>query len=325
MNRERDITFDIMKGIGILLVITCHFFGWNHPLLANSINSFHMPMFFIVAGFFSKTYTNWKSALGQIWNYIKRLWEPFCFIQILIVLWGLFLVVAQQGDINSVISDFLSIFWADVYGPTTSFGKLSIGVTWFLMALLVAKIILLPLTRTGGWAIPISLVLAYGTILLHDIFPYSIWCISLGITALPFVTIGWWVKNHKIPLWVKIFITALWPVAIIFAKLDMFEFLWECYILNTLGACGGTYCLFLLCKFFATKTHITAKALASLGLWSLAIMCFHHFEMETHMTDHILALIPFSFSIGVKYIFRYIITIGMAVLAMHTPLIKKIF
>ena len=284
-----------------------------------------MPMFFILAGYFSKSFVDWSSTKVLLKKYFKRLYGPFCFTQILIVIWGLFLLSTHQNDINNVLKDTLSIFWADVYGPTTSFGRLSIGVTWFLMALLVAKIILLPLSRTGGWAIPISLILAYGTILLHDIFPYSIWCISLGITALPFVTIGWWVKNHKIPLWVKIITIITWPISIFFSKLVMFDFIFDGFPLNIIGALGGTYCFYLFCHFLSQKTAYTAKALASLGLWSLAIMCFHHFEMETHMTNHILALIPVSFSIGVKYIFRYIITIGMAVLAMHTPLIKKIF
>lgn len=56
MTNTRNVTFDIMKGIGIMLMVTCHFFGWNHPVMDKVINSFHMPMFFIIAGYFSQPY-----------------------------------------------------------------------------------------------------------------------------------------------------------------------------------------------------------------------------------------------------------------------------
>ena len=54
---ERNTTFDIMKGIGILLVIIGHsdLIVKNTDSIGPSslIDSFHMPMFFIVCGFFS--------------------------------------------------------------------------------------------------------------------------------------------------------------------------------------------------------------------------------------------------------------------------------
>ncbi len=51
--KQRNLTFDIMKGIGILLVLIGHV--WQLPdSIHQTIYSFHMPMFFIVAGYFSK-------------------------------------------------------------------------------------------------------------------------------------------------------------------------------------------------------------------------------------------------------------------------------
>ena len=37
--KNRDATFDIMKGIGILLVIICHIWGWNHHCLQQVVLS----------------------------------------------------------------------------------------------------------------------------------------------------------------------------------------------------------------------------------------------------------------------------------------------
>lgn len=53
MSQNRDITFDMMKGIGIILVIIGHLahgFGWLVP----AIYTFHMPLFFILSGYFYK-------------------------------------------------------------------------------------------------------------------------------------------------------------------------------------------------------------------------------------------------------------------------------
>ena len=50
---NRDTAFDITKAIGILLMILVHCSGLPH-LLRNFIFSFHMPLFFIVSGYFYK-------------------------------------------------------------------------------------------------------------------------------------------------------------------------------------------------------------------------------------------------------------------------------
>ena len=51
MGKTRVVTFDILKGIGILLVIVGHTFMKE---IGPCIQAVHMPLFFIVAGFFYK-------------------------------------------------------------------------------------------------------------------------------------------------------------------------------------------------------------------------------------------------------------------------------
>ena len=54
IQKKRDIAIDVMKGIGILLVLLGHV--WPPlPVIHNIAVSFHMPMFFMVAGYFSKS------------------------------------------------------------------------------------------------------------------------------------------------------------------------------------------------------------------------------------------------------------------------------
>lgn len=50
MKKKRDITFDIMKGVAILAMIAGHCFI---PLkLHHFIYIWHMPLFFMVSGYF---------------------------------------------------------------------------------------------------------------------------------------------------------------------------------------------------------------------------------------------------------------------------------
>ena len=314
-----------MKGIGILLVITDHFYSWNHPFLASCINSFHMPMFFIVAGYFSKSFSSWDNAKTQMKKYAVRLLPAYFFTQFFIILWAVLMAFTKKEGWNPVIQQSLSLLWADPYGPATPWGTLSIGIVWFLIALFVAKCLLLPLSRLRGWAIPVSFVLAVGAILVHRVFPHSFWCISLGLTALPSVTIGWWVRTHKIPVWLIIVSVICWVLAILYSHLGMYDMIWDCYPLDFVGACGGTYCLYLFCKFFGNYLKVIPRVFAILGIWSLAIMCFHNLETHCHLGSHIMALIPFVLPVWGQYVFRYLLTIALAVIAVKLPVLKKVF
>lgn len=63
----RDATFDVMKGVAILLVIVGHLHQsadvgdlFVYKAIKRCIFSFHMPLFFILAGYFFKKKTFWE-------------------------------------------------------------------------------------------------------------------------------------------------------------------------------------------------------------------------------------------------------------------------
>lgn len=314
-----------MKGIGILLVITAHFFGWNHPVLGRVITSFHMPMFFIIAGYFSKASVDWKGARTQIRKYAKRLLPAFVFTQGIIVLWTVMMALTNNGGWDAPVRETLSFFWADPHGPETPWGRLTIGVIWFIVALFVSKLLLLLLSKLEGWSIPVSIFLSLGAVLLHRVFPFSIWCISLGLVALPFLTIGWWVRTHSIPVWLKVVCVICWVLAILFSKLDLYEYTWHCFPLDLLGACGGTIALYYVSLLIGKHSRFVSRGLGILGVWSLAIMCFHDLELHCHLGNHMMAVLPFSLPVWGQYMFRYVLTIALAAIAVNLPLVKRFF
>ena len=323
--KERETTFDIMKGIGVLLVMTGHFFGWNHPVLSQVILSFHMPLFFIVAGYFSKAYVDGPTTRNHIRHFFGRLIPPMAVTQLAIVVWSVLMVVVKHEGWDPVICDSLSLLWADVDGPMTPWGKLTLGVIWFLGALFVAKSLLIPLSQLNHWAIPVSLALSFGTVLLHRAFPYSIWCIALGLTALPFVTIGWWIKKHPFPLWLNLLAIGCWIAAIFFSRLEMYTFTWGCYPLDILGAYGGTYCVYWLSKWMGTYFKHLPRFFAFLGTISLAIMCAHCFEIDSHLGTHTLSWAGGGFPDWLVFVWRYALTIGLAIVLVHIPRVKSFF
>lgn len=316
-----------MKGIGILLVLLGH--TWGLPeYLRQVINSFHMPMFFIVAGYFSKSYHQIDDKKATIKRYFRRLVVPYFFTSIFFILFFILLSIAKN-DWNIAIRSVLSVFYADVVGLKTPFGRLYIGVMWFLLALFWSKVYLLYITKYPKYVLLIAFTLGIGALLLHKVFPCSIWCLSISFVSLPFVAIGWWLRNYKvkIPIYVKLFLVVCWLYVIVkMIVVDMYDYRWDCYPLNVLGALGGTYVLYVISLFINKNLKYTTKLLSYLGFISLAIVCFHNFEIDTRLRNHILAFFPgIPFPYYFKVFFSYMITMIMAVAATKLPVLRIIY
>lgn len=122
MNTTRDITFDIMKGIGILLVIIGHLAHGYGPLIP-IIYTFHMPLFFIVSGYFYKQ----KNPAELFKRDIKLLVIPYLLVSLLLIIYGVVIsIIKQEPD------SFYYWFSALLYAGTP-LG--SIGPLWFLLAM----------------------------------------------------------------------------------------------------------------------------------------------------------------------------------------------
>lgn len=328
MAQTRDNTFDIMKGIGILLVLLGHV--WELQYIDKIIYSFHMPLFFLIAGYFSHSYKDY--ALSDISNvilkYARRLVVPFVITTIFTV--GMFMVLAvAKHNWNDVITQLLSLLWGDICLLETPWGGVCVGVVWFLLALFWAKTFLLLLSRWERWVLPISFLLSIGALLLHSVFPYSIWCISIGLVALPFVALGWWLRHHHVPYWVYAICIICLIIANIYSSLDMYDYIFDCYPLDVIGACGGTLCVYFLSRLInrcGESMRWIPNTFEYLGQISLTVVCVHSFEISTHLGSHIVALTPWApLPLWALYIVRYALTILLAIAVVHTPYLKKVF
>lgn len=134
---ERIKWLDIAKGLTIICTIIGHtvLFGSQ---IRNLIFSFHMPLFFLIAG-----YTIKKIAMNQLWvatvKDFKRLIVPCIGLRILNAGFDFFV---NHRTFKEVFFDNLMRFlWGNgneyVYGD---FEFLGIGVIWFLIALFWGKL-----------------------------------------------------------------------------------------------------------------------------------------------------------------------------------------
>lgn len=98
MNSYRDYTWDVVRGIGILMVVLGH--CAPRPLV-DFVYLFHMGLFFFVSGYFLKI-TDTGSFLENEKKYIKRklrtLWLPF-------VIFTLFILGLQDFFVNHYMAE----------------------------------------------------------------------------------------------------------------------------------------------------------------------------------------------------------------------------
>lgn len=121
---------DIAKGIAILLMVIGHELPMT-SLIRMVIFSFHMPLFFILSGFTSRTVTSWT----EIKRRVPRLLQIWCLAAIMIFLYELECVILQQTSfIQALHLSLLGIFWGSNIGSLVS-----PGVMWFLFVFAWAK------------------------------------------------------------------------------------------------------------------------------------------------------------------------------------------
>ena len=196
VQENRDITFDILKGFGILLMLCGHYWPnshWAHQI----IYSFHMPLFFLVAGYFS------KPLKVDVWQAIKknakRLLLPFLVTQLLLVAWGGIQTMAKH-DMSYVIKPFLSLLWGGTDVIDSQYGMIYVGPMWFLSALFWAKTVFeCLLTKIHDWRLMfICVAMSVMAIMLHKLTS-SPWNILQGLSFLTFLSIGYLAKQKLFP------------------------------------------------------------------------------------------------------------------------------
>ena len=130
--QERKKWIDIAKGVAIILVIIGHSAPYK-SVTRNLIYSFHMPLFFILSGYCTKTFSSVELAKQYTIRRFKKLFKVVSLIECLTLLYNLW---QQQSSLYRIICQTAEkLFWAS--GSQIIAPHLAIGMPWFLISLII--------------------------------------------------------------------------------------------------------------------------------------------------------------------------------------------
>ena len=261
MNRIESL--DILKGIGIILMIVAHTFGPDN-FLWDCIYTFHIPLFFIVTGFFYK-----QSHISILIkkNTDRLLLQYLVICLIVIILKQIHHPHNIKEDITNAIEGMgpgcflLAMFWSRLFFH-------------FILNLCPNRFLLLSLTISIGTSF-----IAYNNNLQSylSLFP--------ALVSLFFIATGYYLQIHSFrekkcyhtPLFI-IGGIIFWAITSLYGKVEMSQCIFKLSIIDFCGSLGGTYIAYKISLFINKHDGIIKKILSSAGKYSLVILFFHSID-----------------------------------------------
>ena len=163
-NRKRLQYIDIIKGVANILVVLAHLIQTNvvdgvHDEVFQFINSFHMPLFFIISGFLFKApnvnRANIRYGGGKL---IRSIILPYLIYQL--VFWLILIVLKHKTiDVLIVVKMLMGILMGDGYD--TPYSTSVCLPCWFLVSIIQLRLLFMfiPINRISACCLLVTSVL----------------------------------------------------------------------------------------------------------------------------------------------------------------------
>lgn len=289
-SRKRIGYIDIMKAIGIICVIMGHYCAPS--VMGCIIWSFHMPLFVMISGYFLKGAIDLPRVKKMVVSYLL----PYSLV------WGsnVILLTIQNIHRNSFSFNwlkqyFISYFWA--LGSNATLYKpeyvIKVGVIWFLMALFWGEFIMHVLLWISDKTIVhiiciCALWLAAYVVSNRMCVPFGI---TNGISFLPWLYIGYFIKKHKnkwqsllkFTKWVSLICGVIWIVVLYLQytrgwTFSIAEYQIKKFCLGMIGALAAVMVVRTL-AIQIDKTRMTTL-FQKIGQATIWILCVHGIGIE---------------------------------------------
>ena len=321
---QRFEWIDIAKGFACLLVIVGHTIS-PESALYRYIFSFHMPLFFILAGYTFKP----KPLMSLVTSSAKRLLLPYT---IVFLLWHGMLAL-KSGPITgqSILSLALTYIFAsgiDLETPEV----VAVGMAWFLVVLFFARILFniaataaqrskKPLAVLGILSL-ISLALGYSLGARLGIYlPFSF---DIALVAIFFMYVGYAAKQLDLfskieSKWLALPISVLlWLVASSNSSLELATRAYHNVALALIAAIAGTLSVCLAAAVLSKASHPAIsysikKPLLFYGREGMAVYCMHALDWWIAWSS-LPFLVGMPFSNGIASIVRIMYCTGFVLL-----------
>ena len=271
---------DQVKGFGIFLVV----YGHNFPFIEKYIYSFHIPLFFIIAGFFHPSIQKPNSIVKRI----KTILIPYFMWSFMLFLfwWGLGRFYGNSLNYDlSVLKNFIGIFYAQ-----GGIEYMDWGIPMWFLPTIFLTFILFYLIRLINYKY-IQLILTITLTVFGFLLSYSnelkfIWSFDVALVSLIFYSVGFYLKKHivnisKFNSLILLVIIGFLHFGLFYlnVKVDMYRSIYGNTLLFLINGFSGTIFYFMLfknisiLKFFSSIGKITIPILA-LQLRALTVIKF---------------------------------------------------
>lgn len=304
---------DVLKGIGILLVIIGHHLLEVNPIIA-WINSFHMPMFFFVSGYLWK---NKQSTIELVKNKAKSLLYPYFTLSAIVMVFHFF---------------WYNIIFTKSVPETTTLKVLVLTIStfgyhafWFIPCLFLSCLLFFFFSKTRSRKIMfIGLVIAI--VLIHTFYgeqiklfvPYIYKYIFRAIVATSFVFLGNEFKNiddimsksRQNLVWCASFIVSLFGIILMivnkdYAVTNLSVANIDNIVLFYITSISNTLFIYYTCKNIQVPFK---KFFTYMGRNSILILAFH-MDISIEIAWMLLGLIKIPCNITVLSIIAIVLEI----------------
>ena len=308
---KRIAWLDQLKGFGIILMV----YGHNFPVLEEYIYSFHMPLFFIIAGIFHPKNIN----VSTIKKRVRQILLPYFLWSF--ILFGFWLFIGRKFGESanldlSITKNFIGIFFAQ-----GDINYMNWGIPmWFLPTIFLTFLLFGLILKIKNKFLHYSVLImsiVLGFLIANFSEVYLFWSLDVALVSLFFYSFGFYAKdfiksNKKKDVFSLLILGVIHLAVSLFLmqKIDMYRSTYGNEILFLLNSIVGflfwgyLFKNFLLIKslvYFGKNTipilAVQARALSFIKLFlflilGLSIFEFTEFEKVILTLGQLIILFP---------------------------------
>lgn len=328
--QQRVEWVDIAKGIGILLVVLGHCLP-PYSLMNRIIFSFHMPLFFIISGFFFNKSNNFITILKKR---IISLLVPYYFTCLMLLfLW--FIFECPNPIIDTPIQSIKNILVNHIIGYLYGSGNVNIcksirniqpvGAAWFIPCLFVVNVlyfIFCNIKNVIRRLIYIILCASLGIVIGKYVYlPFSVDVAFIGVIFfiegnIIFKYIHILYKKEIIVFVIVFFIISLFYIENISMNDRVYHYLIPQVIQATLGS---LFCIYI--SIFINKNiNFLQNILSFIGRNSIIILLYH-----IYIKDHIFEKSIILYNNYITFLYIIIVCYFISLVINNCICLKKIY
>ena len=283
---------DVAKGISIIAIVVAHItMAASNPVLGGLqlfCFQFHVPIFFLVAGYFLSK----KRSLGQfVRQKAQRMLLPYVLTCAIIVL-GVVLLIAITGQAHppSLYPRAEHALFAALYGsgwmgsPTLPEGIIQIGALWFLEAIFIGMLIVRVAIIKEKLA-PVIVIVLFVLAIWSARYIWLPFNLQSGAGASLYIYIGYLCKKarllERMPRGWKaaLLFVALLAVAAVGVYFRVAVYLvhidFTAYYLGLPLSLATTYLVLMVARFVSDHTKVIKAICNFFGKDSMVVLCAH--------------------------------------------------